>query len=256
MNLSKSKYCNALQCPKILWLDTFKPEVKGEVDNASVLENGTEVGILAQDLFGPHVVIPFNKDLKVMVEDTKKELEKDNVVICEASFIYENNFCSVDILVKNHNDVSLYEVKSSTEVSDIYIEDASYQAYVLSSLGYNVKKCAVVYLNRFYERHGDLDLKELFKFKYINKEAKEKRPFIEKEIVHINKYMEQTSEPNEEIDMHCFKPYECPFFAYCTRTLPEKNVFTIRKMQLRKKCSLYKKGIYTYEILTISLNAK
>ena len=52
MYLSKSKYCKALQCNKELWLDVNKPEVKSTISNESVLDNGTEVGILAQDLFG------------------------------------------------------------------------------------------------------------------------------------------------------------------------------------------------------------
>ena len=44
MNLSKSKYCKAVQCEKMLWLDKYKREVKEEIDNESVLENGTNVG--------------------------------------------------------------------------------------------------------------------------------------------------------------------------------------------------------------------
>ena len=31
MNLSKSKYCNAVQCKKILWLNKYKSEVKEEI---------------------------------------------------------------------------------------------------------------------------------------------------------------------------------------------------------------------------------
>ena len=32
MNLSKSKYCNGLQCKKMLWLDKYKPEEKEEME--------------------------------------------------------------------------------------------------------------------------------------------------------------------------------------------------------------------------------
>ena len=44
MNLSKSLYCKAIQCNKMLWLEKNHPEEKGEIDNESVLDNGTEVG--------------------------------------------------------------------------------------------------------------------------------------------------------------------------------------------------------------------
>ena len=69
-----------------------------------------------------------------MVTDTKNLLYLDKVVITEASFNYNNNFCSVDILKKDKDSYEIYEVKSSTEIKDIYIEDISYQVYVLKIL--------------------------------------------------------------------------------------------------------------------------
>ena len=53
LNLSKSKYCSAVQCPKMLWLKKNKPEVYDDsVMNQSILETGNEVGDLAMGLFG------------------------------------------------------------------------------------------------------------------------------------------------------------------------------------------------------------
>ena len=92
-SLSKSKYCNAWQCPKMLWLDTYKSNEKDDSNNDSILDNGTEVGIVAKDLFGKHTDITFNEDLKVMLLETSKLLEQDNITITEASFSYQNNFC-------------------------------------------------------------------------------------------------------------------------------------------------------------------
>ena len=133
MNLSKSKYCKAVQCKKMLWLDKYKKEVKEEIDNESVLENGTNVGELAKKLFGKYIDIEFNNDLNKMIDDTKIALKNDKVIITEASFVYNNNFCSVDILKKDGDKYEMYEVKSSTHISDIYLDDISYQYYVLTS---------------------------------------------------------------------------------------------------------------------------
>ena len=45
------------------------------------------------------------------------------------------------VVLKNDIDgVEIYEVKSSTEISEIYIHDISYQTWVLKQLGLNVKK--------------------------------------------------------------------------------------------------------------------
>ena len=249
MYLSKSKYCNAIQCPKMLWLDTNKKEEKDDVSNSSVLDNGTEVGIIAQDIFGPHIDINFDTNLTNMINDTTKALEKDNIIITEASFSYKDNFCSVDILKKENNNYEIYEVKSSTEIKDIYIDDISYQTYVLKSLGLNVIKSCIVYLNSDYERIGKLDLNKLFIIKDVTDIVFSKQDEVKKKIDDINNYMKKTTEPNDDIGMHCVTPYPCPFFKYCTKHLPKNNIFNIRRMRNSSKFKLYHEGIYSYEDL-------
>ena len=248
MNLSKSKYIEGMQCPKILWLNKYKPEVKEEVSNSS-LDTGTKVGILARELFGKHTNILYNDNLDIMISDTKKALEEDNIVITEASFNYNNNFCSIDILKKNGNSYEIYEVKSSTEISDIYLDDISYQVYVLSKLGYNVTKASIVYINSNYTRHGDLELDKLFVIEDVTKEAFNRQDKVEEVINRITNVMNNNSEPNIDIDLYCTKPYDCPYFKYCSRNIPEDNVFKLRGMKTSTKFKLYKEGIYTYEKL-------
>ena len=256
MNLSKSKYCEGVQCKKILWLSKFKPEVKEEIDNESVLENGNYVHEIARKMFGNDINIEFNENLNTMINDTKKALQNENAVITEASFNYNNNFCSVDILKKEKDSFEIYEVKSSTKVKDVFINDASYQYYVLTSLGLNVKKCFVVTLNSNYVRCGDLDLSKLFIKNDITDICKNKLEEIKNNIAEINKYMENKNEPDDDIDLKCFDPYPCPFFKYCTRKLPENNVFTT-KLNLKDKFKFYKMNVYSYEdLLKYQINDK
>ena len=256
MYLSKSKYCNAVQCKKMLWLNEYKPEEKESL-NESVLENGTQVGELAKNLFGFHIDVSFNENLKQMIEDTKSLLYLDKVVITEASFEYDNNFCSVDILKKNKSDFEIYEVKSSTEVKDIYKEDISYQYYILNNLGYNVTKASIVYINSQYERNGELNLKELFNIEDVTEYVKEKLENIKLNIKEINNYMNQKREPDELLGIHCVKPYNCPFFKYCTKGLGNQNVFTLKGINNNKKFELYNKGIFEYEeLLKIKISDK
>lgn len=257
MYLSKSKYCNAHQCLKMLWLNEFKPEEKEDVKNSSVLDNGTEVGIVAKDLLGPSIDIEFNENLQIMINDTKKALEKEKVVITEASFSYNNNFCSVDLLKKDGNNYEIYEVKSSTEIKDIYIEDVSYQVYVLKSLGYNITKASIVYINSKYIRGKKLELDKLFIIKDVTSIAFSKQSEIEKKVIEINEYMKQANEPKKELGVHCVKPYDCPFFKYCSRNLPTPNIFDIRGMQISSKIKLYQKGKVSFpDLLKEDINSK
>ena len=71
-NLSKSKYCDAFQCKKKLWLESYKPEVGEVVANSSALENGIKIGELARNLFGEHININYSEDLEDMINQTKK----------------------------------------------------------------------------------------------------------------------------------------------------------------------------------------
>lgn len=248
MYLSKTKYCDAIQCNKMLWLETNKPTMAEVINNQSVLDNGTKVGELARSLFGKHVTIEFDNNLDVMIENTIIALKKMNTVVCEASFDYQNNFCSVDILKKVGNTYEIYEVKSSTEVSDIYLDDISYQYYVLNGLNYNVSKAFIVHLNSGYFRHGELELNKLFVTHDVTDIVLEKQSEVDSKIKEINEYMKQDEE-NKKLGLYCFKPYDCPFFKYCSKNLPENNVFNIRNMQNKKKIDLYNDGIISYEEL-------
>ena len=248
MNLSKSKFTQGIQCNKILWLEKNGIE-KMDSKNKNVLSNGTEVGELAKNLFGEYIDIEFNENLNVMIEDTKKYLSQDNVVITEASFKYNNNFCSVDILKKEHDYYEIYEVKSSTEVKDIYLWDIAYQYYILTNLGLKVKKACLVYINSYYERHGELNIQELFKIKDVSEFVLENQENIANKIDEINAYVEKEDEPIKDLGNHCVTPYDCPYFYYCTKHLQTPNVFNIRRMRNSTKFKLYNKGIITYEDL-------
>ena len=256
MNLSKSKYCEGITCLKKLWLELYKKEEATNI-NESVLENGTEVGELARNLFGKHINIEYDSNLDNMVKQTKKVLEEnDNVVVTEASFNYNNNFCSVDILVKRDDGYIIYEVKSSTEVKDIYIEDISYQYYVLSELGYSVFATCIVTINPSYVREGELDLNKLFIINDATYFVFNNYDRVISNIDYINKNITD-KEPNIQLGKYCKKPYDCPYFNYCTKDLEKPNIFDIKDMKFDTKLKLYKEQLISFkELLSTKINPK
>ena len=258
MNLSKSKYCEGIKCKKILWLNKNNPSVREEVANESVLENGVVVGEVAKNLFGKYINIEFNENLSKMIDDTNKVInDNNNVIITEASFNYNNNFCSVDILVKKDKFYEIYEVKSSTEVKDVYLDDISYQRYVLENLGYNIIKTSIVYINNEYVRYGELELDKLFNIEDVTDISLSKQEEIKENINLINEYILQVDEPKENIEIRCHEPYDCPYFKYCTKHLPANNVFKIRNMRMKDKIKFYNENKYSYEdLLKESINKK
>ena len=253
IKLSKSKYCKCVQCEKILWLEKYKPECAKDDDNGAIVANGWKVGELARKLFPNHVDIAYNEDLSVMIEKTQQlMLDKPNI-IAEASFSYKNNFCSVDILKNDEDGVEIYEVKSSTEVKAIYYDDVAYQYFVLSSLGLNVKKAAIVYLNNeTYIRGKELDINQLFNIEDITFDVELKQNEVKNNINMINTLMEaqkRDNGPKTDIGIHCFDPDTCLFWDYCTQNLPKPNVFDIVLMKNDKKFEKYHDGIVSFEDL-------
>ena len=256
MNLSKSTYCKGLQCKKMLWLEKNKPNESSDTGKDAILEQGNLVHEVARYLFGEHINIEYTDNLGEMINDTYRTIESyKNVIITEASFNYDNNFCSVDILKKTGESYQIYEVKSSTSLKDVYINDVSYQYYVLNSLGLKVTKCSVITINNKYERNGNLDLNKLFLINDITDTVISLQDNVKKNIKEIKEYMENEVEHGENITENCFKPYPCPFFKYCTKDLPSPNVFDITVNPGVMGLKYYQKGIYSFhELLKEKLN--
>ena len=251
MNMSKSKYCRGIQCEKILWLEKNRPDLIGKKDE-SRMKTGQNVGEIAKGIFGDYTDIAYDKDMAKRVEMTKDALDDGSEIITEASFLFDDNFCSVDILKNLSDGVEIYEVKSSTEIKDVYLDDISYQYFVLEKCNLNVKKAAIVYINNEYIRGDELDLNQLFRIEDITDIARQKQDEIKSNIDAIRDFMQNhgpLSEPSSEIDMHCFNPYECEFWDYCTRDLPKPNVFDIHGMWKSKKIEKYHEGKVSFEDL-------
>lgn len=251
LSLSKSKYCNAIQCPKMLWMSKNMPEKYDDsVMSASLLETGNQVGQLAKGLLGKYVEVDYSTDFPKMLSDTKAFMDAGEGVIAEASFSYNGLFCRVDLLERNPDgSYNIFEVKSSTTVKDIFIHDASFQCFVMIKLGYEVRKVSIVHINNQYVRKGALNIKKLFTIADITKKAKDLHNFIIHELEFLEGYIKQSSEPPQDIHTGCFSPYSCGFWKYCSRNLPVPSVFDIAGLSLKNKIELYEKGKVSFSDL-------
>lgn len=248
--LSKSLYCLGVQCPKMLWLKKHNAELFDESSmNQSILDTGNEVGDLAMSLFGHYTEVQ-KDNLGEMIRKTETLISSGETIIAEASFSYDNLFCSVDIL-KNlgYRKVELYEVKSSTSIHDIYIHDIAYQVFVLEKCGFTVQKASLVYINKDYVRKKDLEINKLFSIKDITDVTKQLQSEIQDRIFAFKDLILNPEEPILNLGQQCFSPYNCGFWNYCSNNLSSPNVFDISGMQIKKKCEYYNKGIISFEDL-------
>jgi len=250
MNLSKSRYCKGIQCPKILWLDEHKSEVRDDSGiNQRILDTGNEVGDLAMGYYGDYTEVPYNADKSVMIAETRRLLDAKTSVICEASFSHDGNFCSVDILRVFDDGVEIVEVKSSTKIDPIYYDDMAFQYHVLASCGLNVRKVSIMHINNKYERQGEINLQELFSVHDCTEKVLSLQNDVKANIEEFKKTAGAKTEINIEIGKQCSTPYDCVYRSYCWRHIPKNSVFDVSGMQINKQLAFYDRGIVSFEQL-------
>ncbi|SDH25725.1 protein of unknown function [Prevotella communis] len=265
--LSKSRYTLFCQCPKTLWLRTYKPdEATVDAGVEARFESGNEVGDLAMGLFGPFVEVTTKRedgslDLQAMINKTKDEMAKGTEVICEASFTFDNNYCAVDILRKSPGGWAIYEVKSSSFPEfegqeaklEKYAPDIAYQKWVLTQCGINVTDTYLVCLNSDYVRQGELDLQKLFVVIDMKELVENEYLKVPAQVSKALKVLRSEDELDIDLSEHCMKPYGCAFLDYCKRQhgVPddEPTVFDLYRMNFAKKLEHYHAGRITFEYL-------
>lgn len=244
--MSKSKYCKGMQCPKILWMDRNMPDKAVETTPQAILDTGMEVGKLAREYFQGCHTVEFDYDREVMCRETNLLLASGAEVIAEASFMYRDNFCSVDILRTVGTEVHLIEVKSSTEVHDIYYDDMAYQYYVLSNCGVNVTKVYNMHINNEYVRGDELEVDKLFVLEECTEQILQMQDEIPDRITEFRVCVKAHNEPTRALGVYCEKPYECIYKQYCHRYIQEPSVFSIHRLSDKKKYELYAQGTVTF----------
>ena len=252
MYLSKSKYCRLWQCAKQLWLDANHPELQTEdPSREDRMTTGNEVGDLAMGLFGDYTEVTVLKEdgrpnISAMIEKTKDCIAVGIENICEASFSYEGLYCAVDILRQEKDGYAIYEVKSSTHEAEIYGVDIAYQKYVLEHCGVRVTGTYLVCINSDYVRGEELDITQLFKIVDMTDWVTLETPLIPSRLKLAEKTLAFKEEPICDIGEHCTNPYDCAYWAYCSRHLPTPSVFDLYRLSGKKKFEYYRKGMVSY----------
>ena len=149
--LTKSRFKLALECPTKLYYtkkEAFENQSESDPFLEALAEGGFQVEELARMYYPDGVAIlgdDWNYDL--LATKTSKLLQRENVVIFEAAFLFDGLFIRVDILEKKRNQIKLIEVKAKSIEEDhesflgvrgglnagwsTYLYDVAFQQYVI-----------------------------------------------------------------------------------------------------------------------------
>ena len=249
--LSKSTFIRGLQCEKSLFLYKHHYRLKDPplFSLQAVFDQGTNIGILAQELF-PNGADASPENHFKMVESVAKTLDfisQGETIIYEATFLYNDVLAALDILVKDEDGWKAYEVKSSTKVSETYIKDAAIQYYTITNSGVDLIDISIVHINNQYTKDGELDIHQLFTIESVYDQVLEFLPRIPNEVSRLKNVIESPEVPNVNIGNHCSDPYDCDFKGTCWKHIPDYSVFNISRLKKDKKFDLYNQGIITLD---------
>lgn len=232
--LSKSSYIKGLQCEKHLYLYKYHYKEMDELSEMqkSIFKRGTNVGQLAQDLFSGGSIAAEGDppNYEKAIKKTNELIKSGVKVIYEAAFLFDEVLCIADVFVVEKDGVKVYEVKSSTSISETYLNDAALQYYVISNLGFKVKDFSIIYINNQYLRNGELNLNELFMTESVLEFILPLQKSVKENIDRFKKVLLRKQIPNIDIGEHCHNPYTCGFFEYCRKHIPEDSIFDFSGM--------------------------
>ncbi|EIM98550.1 hypothetical protein WQE_23518 [Paraburkholderia hospita] len=167
--LSKSKLMAYRQCAKRLWLEVHRPGLREDpAATRASFRAGHQVGALAQQLYdvegeGTTIDLRLGNISKALAQ-TQDALETPGPIF-GAGFAIDGALSFADVMLRtSKSDAAAWrmvEVKSSTEIKDYYLEDASIQAFIAKRAGVALESIALAHINRNWVYPGDGDYRGL-----------------------------------------------------------------------------------------------
>lgn len=234
--LSKSKFLAGLQCHKRVYLEVHRPQLATPPDPSTqaILDMGTEIGILAQRRFpgGVLVTAGYRQREAALAETAALLHDADVPAIFEAAVQHDGVLVRVDILERVSTEEGqpsawrLIEVKSSTRVKEVHLDDLAIQSRVLSGAGLTLAGACIMHIDTgyFYEG-GEIDLQRLFAIEDLSDVVASRQSQVPEQLAAMKAALLESEPPAIEPDHHCHSPYECPFWAHCTKEKPARWIY-------------------------------
>jgi hypothetical protein len=237
--LSKSKYLAGCQCLRRVWFSCREPELAAPADPAkqAIFDMGHEIGRRAHALFpGGVLVSQDHQEHAEAVERTRVLLADASVpAIFEAAFEHAGVRIRVDALERLPGGrFGLREVKASTEVKPVHVDDCAVQQIVLEGCGLRIASVEIVHVNRAYVRGaGDIDWAAFFARSDLTRKVASALPSVRERIPRFHAVIREPQAPAIEPSAHCFDPYDCEFWQHCTRSKPADWIFHLPRLGKR-----------------------
>ena len=227
--LSKSKLLAFRQCPKRLWLEVHRLELREDSSATQAsFTVGTQVGDIARKLYDPKgkgtLIDPQAEGFEAAFERTQELLQTAQPIF-EAGFRAEGALSFADVMqpVKKGGKLCwrMVEVKSSTSVKDYHLDDAAVQAFLALSSGVPLTAIALAHIDSSWVYPGNEDYSGLLMEVDLTGEVFGRDEEVRGWIGKAQQIVAKRKEPQISSGGHCNKPYACGFLNYCQSQEPQ-----------------------------------
>ena len=227
--LSKSKLLAYRQCPKRLWLELSRPQLRQDsAQTQAGFDVGHQVGDIARKLYDPkgegQLIDPQVEGFAAAFARTKALLNSPQPIF-EAGFSAGGALAFADVMVPLEQDGKLQwkmvEVKSSTSVKDYHRDDAAIQAFVARTVGAPLASISLAHIDSSWTYPGGGNYKGLLLEEDLTSEAFGRDAEVKTWIADAQAVSCAASEPTRGTGPHCSDPFECGFLQYCRSQEPQ-----------------------------------
>lgn len=226
---SKSKLLALRQCPKRLWLEIHRPDLREDSAATQMsFQIGHQVGDIALRIYDPDgqgALIDVQAEGFIRAFERTAELLQTTQTIFEAGFSAGGALAFADVMLPHQADGQqvwrMVEVKSSTSVKDYHRDDVAVQAFVAQSAGVALQSIALAHIDSSWTYPGNEDYSGLLKENDLTAEALSRTKEVKAWIAQAQLVSASPSEPTIETGAHCDAPFACGFFGYCSRDVPK-----------------------------------
>ena len=227
--LSKSKLVAYRQCPKRLWLEVHRPQLREDsAQTQARFRAGHQVGDIARQQYDPKrkgVLLDDQVDGFDQVFARTQDLLDSNQPVFEAGFRTKEALAFADVLLPARKGGKrvwrMVEVKSSTTVKDYHRDDAAIQLFVARASGASVASAAIACVDSTWVYPGGGDYAGLLVETDVTAEATTRQEEVRQWIADAHGIVAAKAEPAIKMGKHCSAPFECSFSAYCQGLAPE-----------------------------------
>lgn len=231
--LSKSRVMAYRQCPKRLWLATYRADLADMSGAATPIADGNAVGEVARRLHPGGQLIQAENSNEQLALTTQALAARPKIPLYEATFSFERTLVRADLMFPRRGGYRLVEVKASGSVKDYQLDDVAIQTWVIERAGVPLKRLEIAHVDTQFVYPGREDYEGLLAYEDVEDAVSERLDEVGEWVAEAKEIL-AGPEPEIAPGPQCADPYPCPFAAYCIPA-PAQGVYPLAELGGRSR---------------------